>query len=426
MTLDKTMQERAILADIEQEGPFGASFVDLDELATLAETAGAKAVARVVQKRARPDPATFLGQGKVQEIAALLREKEANLVLFDDELSPAQLRNLEEQLGVKVLDRTALILDIFAARARTKEAKLQVEMAQLRYLLPRLSGKGSQLSRLAGGIGTRGPGESKLETDRRRIRHRLGVLASELREVRRSRELQRRPRQRTGNPFIALVGYTNAGKSTLFNCLTGAPVEMKDALFCTLDPTVRGLILPNRQEVFLSDTVGFIHKLPHHLVDAFRATLEETVQADLLLHVMDASHPQAEQQQAVVYRVLHELGVGDKPLIEVVNKIDLVENEFTVPRLLAGGNKGIAVSAKTGQGVDRLLQAIMAALAEQVQHTSFIIPYSAGRIRALVHRKGRVIKEEYLPAGVYVEAEIDRIWAGRIRGMIGDTSRESK
>ena len=223
-------------------------------------------------------------------------------------------------------------------------------MAQLRYLLPRLSGKGSQLSRLAGGIGTRGPGESKLETDRRRIRHRLGVLASELREVRRSRELQRRPRQRTGNPFIALVGYTNAGKSTLFNCLTGAPVEMKDALFCTLDPTVRGLILPNRQEVFLSDTVGFIHKLPHHLVDAFRATLEETVQADLLLHVMDASHPQAEQQQAVVYRVLHELGLGINPH-EVVNKIDLVGERIYRSRLLAGGNKG-AVSAKTGQGVD--------------------------------------------------------------------------
>jgi GTP-binding protein HflX len=410
--------EKAILVGVEWESGRQLILPDLDELGALAESAGARVVARVIQRREKPDPATFVGQGKVQEIAAIYREKSADIVIFDDELSPVQQRNLGEQIEGKVLDRTALILDIFAARARTNEAKLQVEVAQLHYILPRLSGQGTALSRLGGGIGTRGPGETQLETDRRRIRHRLAVLSEQLREVRRGRDLQRRPRQRAGRPTIALVGYTNAGKSTLFNRLTGAEVERANRLFCTLDPTIRLLTLPNHQEVFLSDTVGFIRKLPHDLVEAFKSTLEETAQADLLLHVLDGSHPQAEIQYEAVLAVLKELNIVDKPMITVVNKVDQITNEFTMARLLRKNTLGVAVSALTGQGMDGLFQRIMEALAAQVCRRSFLIPFAQSRALAMIHEKGKVLKEEFRSDGVYVEAEIDRIWAGRIEGLM--------
>lgn len=417
-------REKAILVGVEWESGRKLITPDLAELGALAESAGAHVVDRVIQRRDKPDPATFVGQGKVQEIAAIFKEKSADLVIFDDELSAAQQRNLEEQIQGKILDRTALILDIFASRARTNEAKLQVEVAQLQYTLPRLGGQGKVLSRLGGGIGTRGPGESQLETDRRRIRHRLAVLADQLREIRRGRDLQRRPRQRAGRLTIALVGYTNAGKSTLFNLLTGAEVERANLLFCTLDPTIRLITLPNHQEVFLSDTVGFIRKLPHDLVEAFKSTLEEAAQADLLLHVLDGSHPQAEVQYDAVLAVLKELNVVDKPMITVINKIDQITNEFTITRLLTGNTPRVTISALTGQGIHGLLQQIMDALAAQIRTTAFLIPFSQSRALAMVHEKGRVLKEEYQPDGVYVEAEIDRIWAGRVEGLIAAYRRD--
>lgn len=415
-------QEKAILVGVEWEAGRVIHMPDLDELAALAESAGAQIVGRVLQRRDRPDRATFIGQGKVQEVSEIFREEGADLVIFDDELAPAQQRNLEEAIGGKVLDRTGLILDIFAARARTNEAKLQVEMAQLHYLLPRLTGQGKALSRLGGGIGTRGPGESQLETDRRRIRHRLAILSDELEEVRRSRDLQRRPRQRAGRPLVVLVGYTNAGKSTLFHRLTGAEVERMNQLFCTLDPTIRLVTLPNRQEIFLSDTVGFIRKLPHDLVESFRATLEETVQADLLIHVLDGSHPQVEEQFQAVMEVLKELGATEKPIITVVNKTDMLTNEFTAARLLADAGKGAIISALTGEGVDGLIGTVMDSLSEQIRRTSFLIPFKESRALALLHEHGRVFTEEFQPDGVYVEAEIDQIWAGRISGMIEKTN----
>ncbi|HEX2952653.1 MAG TPA: GTPase HflX [Bacillota bacterium] len=410
--------ERAILVGVEWESGRHLILPDLDELGALAESAGARVVDHVIQRRDKPDPATFVGQGKVQEIAAIFREKSADLVIFDDQLTPAQQRNLAEQIEGKVLDRTALILDIFASRARTNEAKIQVEVAQLQYMLPRLGGEVKAISRAGGGIGTRGPGETQLETDRRRIRHRLAVLAEELREIRRGRDLQRRPRKRAGRPTIALVGYTNAGKSTLFNLLTGAEVERGNLLFCTLDPTIRLLTLPNHQEVFLTDTVGFIRKLPHDLVEAFKSTLEETAQADLLLHILDGSHPQAEEQYDAVLKVLQELNVTDKPMITVINKVDQITNEFTVARLLTKNTSGLAISAATGEGVERLLEAIMDALAAQIRREAFLIPFTQSRALAIIHEKGKVLQEEYRPEGIYVEAEIDAIWAGRVQQII--------
>lgn len=418
MKQHEPVPERAILAGAEWDSRTGVISPDLEELAALTESAGAIPVARVTQRRDRPDPSTFVGQGKVQEIAALVREEEADLVIFDDELSPAQQRNLQEQIGVRVLDRTALILDIFAQRARTKEAKLQVEMAQLNYILPHLVGLGSELSRQGGGIGTRGPGESRLETDRRHIRNRLAILSRELKEVRQGRELRRRPRQQWARPVLALVGYTNAGKSTLFRRLTGADVEVENKLFCTLDPTIRLLTLPNHQEVFLSDTVGFIRKLPHQLVESFRATLEEAVKADLLIHVMDASHPQAETQRSAVLNVLKELGAEGKPTVTVANKADVIDNEFTIARLLAGYSPHATISAINGKGVDTLMAVIMDALAAQVEVSSFFLPYPANRALALLHEKGRIHQEEYRSDGIFVEAEIDKVWAGKIRKLI--------
>lgn len=355
----KGSMERAITVGLELPGTRGWETEDsLDELGQLAATAGAEVVGRVVQKRARPDPATYIGEGKAQELAALAMVSHADLVIFDDELSPAQQRNLEEIIGVKVIDRTWLILDIFASRAASKEGKIQVELAQLSYLLPRLVGKGTALSRLGGGIGTRGPGETKLETDRRRIRKRIAALRTELAEIARRRGLQRSRRKEAGIPVVSLVGYTNAGKSTLFNALTESQVLVEGKLFATLDPTIRRCRLPGGGTVLLADTVGFIRKLPHELVAAFRATLEEVAQADVICHVVDASHPGKDEQCAAVSAVLADLSLQDKPILTVLNKIDLVPGELERDRLRIEHPGAILISAAERWGLPDLLRGI--------------------------------------------------------------------
>jgi len=392
----------------------------LDELANLAHSAGADEVGRVVQARKRPDPALYVGRGKIEEAAALLAATGATMVIFDDELSPAQARNLERELGVRVVDRTQLILDIFAQRARTKEARLQVELAQLRYLLPRLSGIGTTLSRLGGGIGTRGPGETKLEVDRRRIRTRIAELRRELEAVRRQRALQREGREGFLALTVALVGYTNAGKSTLFNRLTGAEVYADDRLFATLDPTIRHVSLPGGRRALLVDTVGFIRKLPHELVAAFRATLEEVVYADLLVHVVDVSRDDWYDQARAVYDVLDQIGAGDKPIVTALNKIDLAPGEIVAGHLgrLA---RSVAISARTGEGLDQLLRAIEELAPEPVVRWRFTIPYTEGHVRSWIHTHGRVLKEEYAPAGVVLVAELARSLADRVRSFRSET-----
>lgn len=399
-TVSLEASERALLVGVEQPGAWAVAD-SLDELAQLAETAGAEVLARLWQKRERPDAAYFIGRGKVQKIAAARQEQAANLIIFDDELSPAQQRNLEQSLAVKVLDRTALILDIFAQRARTHEGKLQVELAQLRYNLPRLGGQGLVLSRLGGGIGTRGPGETKLEVDRRRIRARIGDIEREIDQIKRHRHLHRERRHAARIPAVALVGYTNAGKSTLLNSLTDAGVLAEDKLFATLDPTTRKVSLPGGQEILLTDTVGFIQKLPHQLVAAFRATLEEVVQADLLVHVIDASHPRHQEQSDAVFRVLDELGAASKPVITVFNKIDQVDNPHMRERLLRLADS-VAISARERTGLDTLLELIKSHLRRQSVEAVLLIPYSDSGLLARLYETAAVAATEYLADGIRV------------------------
>jgi GTPase len=389
----------------------------LDELAGLAEAAGAAVVLRVQQERARPDPATFLGSGKVATLGAMCDEAGAAVVIFDNELSPAQLRNLEQALDRKVVDRTQLILDIFARRARTREGKLQVELAQLQYLLPRLVGSSAALSRLGGGIGTRGPGETKLETDRRRIRHRVSVLSREIDTVRRRRAQLRERRHKAAVPTVALVGYTNAGKTTLFNLLTDDKAVASDALFVTLDPLVRRVRLPDRRELLVSDTVGFIDRLPHSLVAAFRATLEEVAAADLLLHVVDASSPDRERHMEAVRAVLAEVGAGKVPALEVFNKCDRLEpGERT--RLDALYPGGLTVSALTGEGRDDLVAAMEGRLALDTTRVTlqFDLDAEGDRERiAQVYRIGRIVRHVAADGHVTIEAELPRRMLDRLR-----------
>lgn len=399
--------EKAIIVGAEEDG-------ELEELAGLVHSAGGRVVGMVYWRKAKPDAAYFLGEGKLWELKDQLRINEADLVVFDDELTPVQMRNLQEELQVKVVDRTGLILDIFAQRARTKEAKLQVERAQLEYLLPRLSGHGEELSRLAGGIGTRGPGESKLESDRRRIRRQIGLLNRQLKQVKANRQLQREARKRLDWPVIALVGYTNAGKSTLFSLLTGAEVMVADRLFSTLDPLFRRIDFPNQQAAILIDTVGFIRKLPHQLVDSFRATLEEMHEADLLLHVVNLASPYLEEEYMAVTGLLRELGLEEKPVFTVLNKMDLVSNEFTVLRALRNYPNALAVSAKTGAGIEELKGKLMEFLSSRVCRGKFYIPFSESRYLSLFHEKGKVYKKEFQEAGVYLDAELPRIWFERL------------
>jgi GTP-binding protein HflX len=382
----------------------------LDELAALASAAGADVVLRVLQERAKPDPATFLGSGKVVSLAAACDELDVGVVIFDNELSPAQLRNLEEKLQRKVVDRTQLILDIFARRARTREGKLQVELAQLQYLMPRLVGSSAALSRLGGGIGTRGPGETKLETDRRRIRHRISILSGEIDTVRRRRSQLRERRHKSAVPTVALVGYTNAGKTTLFNALTGDDAVASNALFVTLDPLVRKVKLPDRRELLVSDTVGFIDRLPHSLVAAFRATLEEVAAADLLLHVIDASDPDRDRHIDAVHAVLSEVGAERVPAIDVFNKCDrLQEGERVRLRAIHAG--ALCVSALTGDGRDDLVAAMEARLA--LDTALVMLEFEAGndgdreRI-AQLYRLGRILRHVWADGRISIEAELPR------------------
>ena len=396
-------KERVILVGVSLADSDDAE-QSLDELEELACTAGALCVGRILQKREQMHPATYLGRGKTEELKELIWETQADGIICDDELSPAQIGNLKDELDVKIMDRTLLILDIFAARASTSEGKIQVELAQLRYRQSRLTGLGTSLSRLGGGIGTSGPGEKKLEMDRRLIKGRISQLTKELKEVKRHRQLTRESRARSRIPVIAIVGYTNAGKSTLLNYLTGAGILAEDKLFATLDPTTRNLKLPGGQEVLLTDTVGFIRKLPHHLIEAFKSTLEEAKYADLLLHVVDASNPQMDQQMHVVYETLRELEASDKPVITAFNKRDRFEGEYA-PRDFQAERTAF-ISAKTGEGVDALLSCVEDVLREQKVEIEQIYPYSdAGKIQ-LIRKYGELEKEEYTQDGIYVRAYV--------------------
>lgn len=398
--------EKAILVTIENEE-------SLAELAQLAETAGAQTVEKIVQRRNQPDTAYFIGRGKVNELSLLRQRLAADLVIFDDELTPTQARNLQNEIGCRIIDRTALILDIFARRAQTKEGKLQVELAQLRYLLPRLTGLGIALSRLGGGIGTRGPGETKLETDRRHIRRRIDDLNHSLEQVRRHRRNHREKRQDSDIPLIALVGYTNAGKSTLLNTLTKAEVYTANKLFATLDPTTRRLELPDNQEVLLTDTVGFIKKLPHHLVAAFRATLEEVIEAELLVHVVDASHQRLKEQITAVENVLKDLGAKEKKTILVLNKIDQPLDQQLLEGIeLSCPFDVIRVSAKTGAGLDELKELLLHHTKRPRRLAQGVLPYNRADLVALMHREGIVYEEHYAEQGIMFKAAVNEsIWS---------------
>jgi GTP-binding protein HflX len=387
----------------------------LAELERLADTAGVGVVAKALQTVRRVNPATFIGAGKVEEVRGLIQQLDGNVAIFDDSLSPAQQRNLEKGLAVKVIDRSQLILDIFAQRARSLAGKLQVELAQLQYLLPRLTRQWQHLSRLGGGVGTRGPGETQLEVDRRRVRERISTLRRRLAEVSRTRGLHRQKRASVPYPTVALVGYTNSGKSTLMNRLTAAGVVVEDKLFATLDPTVRRLNLPSGDAALLIDTVGFINKLPHGFVDAFKSTLEEVHTADLLLHVVDASNPRALEQSEVVDHVLRELGADSTPRLTVLNKIDrLAPGE----RPLGGAGGRCVISARTGEGIARLLEAIDGALQSRRERVDLRIPAGRGDLVAQLHRAGTVLRAEYQDGHVDVTALVPPKAAGQIRKAV--------
>ncbi len=411
--------ERAVLVGLSCPGFTAEQDADertMDELRALAETAGAEAVAMTLQRRPAPEARTFIGEGKAEEVKLLAEENEATLILFDNELSPSQTRNLEELIGRTVLDRSALILDIFAQRARTGEGKLQVELAQYQYILPRLAGMWTHLVRqTAGGgkspIGTRGPGETQLETDRRHIRKRIDKLKADLEQVRQVRAVQRRQRKKTELPMVAIVGYTNAGKSTLLNTLTGADIPANDRLFDTLDPTTRKKRISDTQEILLSDTVGFIRKLPHHLVSAFKATLEELAYADLLLHVVDVSDEDWRIQAETVERVVAQLGAQDIPRVMVYNKADKCDPD-TIPYFRP--DEGVAISAKTGEGIDEMLKTIERALGRGKHKVKLLIPYSAGAVLDMLHREAQIESTDYAAEGTLVEAVVDDKTYGRV------------
>lgn len=405
------VRERAALVGLFKDSPrhFDPEQA-LEELAGLAGAANADVVLRVQQERAKPDPATFLGKGKVEMLAAAAAEARVDVIIFDNELSPAQLRNLEHAIGRPVIDRTQLILDIFASRARTREGKLQVELAQLKYLMPRLVGSSDALSRLGGGIGTRGPGETKLETDRRRIRHRVSMLSKEIETVRQRRAQLRERRHKAAVPTVALVGYTNAGKTTLFNSLTGDNALASNALFVTLDPLVRRVKLPDRRELLVSDTVGFIDRLPHSLVAAFRATLEEVAEADLLLHVIDASAPDRDRHIAAVHAVLEEVGAQRVPAIEVFNKCDRLDAAESA-RLEALHPTALCVSALSGVGRDEVIAAMETKLALDTATVTFSFnPHDESDRRQIgdLYRFGRILRHVSSDDSVVVEAELPR------------------
>ncbi|MBS5934491.1 GTP-binding protein HflX [Anaerosporobacter mobilis DSM 15930] len=401
----KEQEERMILVGVAtSDGDDTAE--SLDELEELIKTAGAETIAKVIQNRESVHPGTYIGKGKIEEVRLLAQDLDATGVVCDDELSPAQLKNLEEALQIKVMDRTVTILDIFAQRASTREGKIQVELAQLKYRSSRLIGLRSSLSRLGGGIGTKGPGEKKLEMDRRLIRDRISQLNRELDDVVRTRETTRHQRSKNPAPVIAIVGYTNAGKSTLLNTLTSAGVLSEDKLFATLDPTTRNLKLESGQQILLTDTVGFIRKLPHHLINAFRSTLEEAKYADIILHVVDSSNPEAYKHMHVVYETLENLGVRDKTIITAFNKMDKIEEQPILKDFKA--DRTVQISAKTGKGMDELLNIIEEILKEHKILIEKVFPYSdAGKIQA-IRKYGQLLQEEYQTEGIYVEAYVPK------------------
>lgn len=416
MELGEKIQERAVLVGLNADcfkKEQTATEETLEELEALLETAGGFCTAKVLQNRHAPDAHSFIGEGKAQEVRMLAEATEATMVLFDNELSPGQIRALEEIFGLTVLDRSALILDIFAQRAKTKEGRLQVELAQYQYLLPRLSGMGKSLSRQGGGIGTRGPGETKLESDRRHIRERINRLQSELEQVRQVRAVQRDRRMKNSVPVVAIVGYTNAGKSTLLNHLTGAGIPANNRLFDTLDTTSRQLTVSDNLDVILSDTVGFIAKLPHHLVDAFRATLEELEYADLLLHVIDSADPNRQEHIQVVESLISKLAKPGTKVLQCYNKADLV-----APEDIPIGEDIVKISAARGEGMEDLLKAIENALGHSRHHICVTLPYSMGGMVETLHNNAQVLNVDYTGDGIVVETIVDPILYGKLRDYI--------
>jgi len=401
--------ERAILVGIVSTPEDEESMEELKELAL---TAGAEVVGLMTQKRNTIDKAHYIGKGKLEELKFFVENQEVDLVIVNDELTGTQIKNMEDFLNVKVIDRTNLILDIFAKRAKSKEGMLQVELAQLKYRLPRLVGLGGQLSRLGGGIGTRGPGETKLETDRRHIKNRIKAIEKKLEEIERHRSLQRGRRKKNRIPVIAIVGYTNAGKSTLLNALTNAEVYVEDKLFATLDPTARRLVLPAGREVILIDTVGFIRKLPHDLVEAFKSTLEEVKYADFLLHIIDVTSPDMEEKIKVVEKVLSDLGATNTPKINVFNKIDLLE---VVPK---GNEREVYISAKNKIGFDKLLQAIEREIFKDVEVVNFLLPYDKTKEYNYLKEKTKIIGENYSEKGIIIKAEVQKEIKERLKDFI--------
>ena len=412
----ETKQERAVLVGLNADcftKAQTATDETLEELEALLETAGGFCTGKVLQNRHTPDSHSFIGEGKTQEVRMLIEFTESTMAVFDNELSPGHIRALEEILGVTVLDRSALILDIFAQRAKTREGRLQVELAQYKYLLPRLSGMGKSLSRQGGGIGTRGPGETKLETDRRHIRERIARLETELEQVRQVRAVQRQHRMKNSVPVVAIVGYTNAGKSTLLNQLTNAGIPANNRLFDTLDTTSRQLTVSDNLDVVLSDTVGFIAKLPHHLVDAFRATLEELEYADLLLHVIDANDPNREEHIQVVEHLIEKLAKPGTKTLRCYNKCDLVQ-----PEDIPVGEDVVPISASKGEGMQTLLQAIENALGHSRHHICVLLPYAMGGMVDTLHSGAQVLNVDYTAEGIAVETIVDPILYGRLRDYI--------
>ena len=420
MTDTENKKERAVLAGLaaaSMDSRERSSEVSMEELSALVETAGGETAAMLIQQRPTPDPRSFLGDGKVRELKELIERSDCDLAVFDNELSPSQMRVLSEELGVRVLDRSGLILDIFAQRARTREGQLQVELAQSRYLLPRLTGMWTHLVRqtASGGsspIGTRGPGETQLETDRRHIRRKIQKLQEELAEVRRMRGTQRRRREKNAMPMVCLVGYTNAGKSTLLNCLTGADIPANDRLFDTLDTTTRRLKIDETTEILLSDTVGFIRKLPTHLIEAFKATLEELSFADVLLHVIDLSNPEWEEQARVVDELIAQLGAAETPCLRVYNKCDRYFG------ILPHGEDVVCLSAKSGEGADALVGKLSEMLGRGKRHVTLAIPYASAGLIDTLQREAAVLNTEYTEEGIAVEAVVPAELFGRVKAYI--------
>ncbi len=398
-------EERLVLVGVATEDKMEVE-KSLDELEELGQTAQAVTVAKVIQSRERIHPGTYIGKGKIEEVKEMVAKHHADCVVCDDELTPAQYHNLEEQLDVKVIDRTVLILDIFAGRASTNEGKLQVELAQLRYRSSHLAGGRSNLSRLGGGIGTRGPGEQKLEMDRRLIRERISFVKKELERVQKNRETTRKKRQKNATPVVAIVGYTNAGKSTLLNHLTGAGVLSEDKLFATLDPTTRKLELSNGEELLFTDTVGFIKKLPHHLIQAFRSTLEEAKFADVILHVVDCSNDDMDMQMRIVYETLQRLEVGNKPVVTAFNKIDRYTSAESLKDLNA--DRTVRISAKFGIGIEEMLEAVSDAAKEKKVLVERVFSYEEGSLVNKLRKTGQIVCEEYRNEGTYIKAYLDK------------------